>query len=161
MNALARQEITLNVNGSPYLIDVKVNRLLLDVLRDDLGLTGTKEGCGSGDCGACTILLDGKPVNACLVLAVEADNREILTVEGLAKEGQLDPLQQAFIEEFAVQCGFCTAGMLITGKALLAENPRPSEAEVRRAIAGNLCRCTGYVPIVKAIMKASHANGGR
>lgn len=158
---VARKEITLNVNGSPYAADVKVNKALLDVLRDDLGFTGTKEGCGSGDCGACTILLDGKAVNACLVLAVEADNKEILTVEGLARDGKLDPLQEAFIQEFALQCGFCTPGMLMAGKALLAENPAPTEYEVRKAIAGNLCRCTGYVRIVKAILRASQASGGR
>jgi len=155
---IAKKEITLNVNGSAYPVEVKVNKALLDVLRDDLGLTGTKEGCGTGDCGACTVLLDGKPVNACLVLAVEADGKEIITVEGLAQGGKLDPLQEAFVEEGAVQCGFCSPGMLMTGKALLAENPIPTEHEVRQAIAGNLCRCTGYVRIVNAILKASQAS---
>ncbi len=150
-----RKEITLSVNGLPYALEVRVNRILLDVLRGDLGLTGTKEGCGMGVCGACTVLIDGKPVNACLTLAVEADGKEITTVEGLTRDGKLDPLQEAFVEEGAVQCGFCTPGMLITGKGLLAENPSPSESEVRKAIAGNLCRCTGYVRIVKAILKAS------
>jgi carbon-monoxide dehydrogenase small subunit len=155
---IAKKEITLNVNGSAYPVEVKVNKALLDVLRDDLGLTGTKEGCGTGDCGACTVLLDGKPVNSCLVLAVEADGKEIITVEGLARGGKLDPLQEAFVEEGAVQCGFCSPGMLMTGKALLAENPIPTEHEVRQAIAGNLCRCTGYVRIVNAILKASQAS---
>ncbi len=155
---IAKKEITLNVNGSAYPVEVKVNKALLDVLRDDLGLTGTKEGCGTGDCGACTVLLDGKPVNSCLVLAVEADGKEIITVEGLAQGGKLDPLQEAFVEEGAVQCGFCSPGMLMTGKALLAENPIPTEHEVRQAIAGNLCRCTGYVRIVNAILKASQAS---
>jgi len=150
-----RKEVTFTVNGRQYALDIKVNRALLDVLRDDLGLTGTKEGCGSGDCGACTVLLDGKSVDSCLVLAVEADGREIVTVEGLARGNRLDPLQEAFVQEGAVQCGFCTSGMLMAGKGLIAENPAPTEGEVRKAIAGNLCRCTGYVRIVKAILKAS------
>ena len=150
-----RKEITFTVNGRQYALDIKVNRALLDVLRDDLGLTGTKEGCGTGDCGACTVLLDGKSVNSCLVLAVEIDGREIATVEGLARGDKLDPLQEAFVQEGAVQCGFCTSGMLMAGKGLIAENPAPTEGEVRKAIAGNLCRCTGYVRIVKAILKAS------
>jgi carbon-monoxide dehydrogenase small subunit len=140
--------------------EVKVNQVLLDFLRDDLGLTGTKEGCGSGDCGACTILLDGQAVNACLVLAVEVDRRDVLTVEGLATGGQLHPLQQAFVGEFALQCGFCTPGILMSATALLAEQPAPTADEVRKAIAGNLCRCTGYVPIVRAILKAGAASGG-
>ncbi len=155
---IERKEITLSVNGIPYALEVRVNRILLDVLREDLGLTGTKEGCGMGVCGACTVLIDGKPVNACLTLAAEADGKEITTVEGLTRDGKLDPLQEAFVEEGAVQCGFCTPGMLITGKGLLSENPSPSESEVRKAIAGNLCRCTGYVRIVKAILRASQAS---
>ena len=156
MNVIDRKEITLSINGSSYTMEVKVNRVLLDVLREDLGLSGTKEGCGMGVCGACTVLVDGKPMNACLTLAVEAEGKEIITVEGLAREGRLDPLQEAFVNEGAVQCGFCSPGMLMTGKGLLAENPSPTEFEVRKAIAGNLCRCTGYVRIVKAILKASH-----
>jgi carbon-monoxide dehydrogenase small subunit len=161
---VTEQQIELRVNGTTYTRDVTVNRGLLDVLRDDLGLTGTKEGCGTGDCGACTILLDDKPVNACLVLAVEASNREVLTVEGLARGGELDPLQAAFIREGAVQCGFCTSGMLMLGKGVLMEHPAPTEAQVRHAIAGDLCRCTGYIGIVRAIQAASQAtgpNGGR
>jgi carbon-monoxide dehydrogenase small subunit len=150
-----RKEITLSVNGSPYTMEVKVNRVLLDVLREDLGLTGTKEGCGMGVCGACTVLLEGRPVNACLTLAVEAEGKEITTVEGLAHDGKLDPLQEAFVKEGAVQCGFCSPGMLMTAKGMLDENPSPTELEVRKAIAGNLCRCTGYVRIVKAILEAS------
>ena len=150
-----KMEIELHVNGRPYALEVKVNRTLLDVLRDDLGLTGTKEGCGAGDCGACTVLLDGKPVNSCLVLAVEAQGREVTTAEGLGEGERLDPLQEAFIHEGAVQCGFCSPGMLMTAKGLVAENPHPSEEEVRKAIAGNLCRCTGYVRIVRAILKAT------
>jgi aerobic-type carbon monoxide dehydrogenase small subunit (CoxS/CutS family) len=155
-----RKEIVLNINGSSYPVEVKVNRTLLDVLRDDLGLTGTKEGCGTGDCGACSVLLDGKPVNACLVLAIEADGREVLTVEGLARGDKLDPLQEEFVLEGAVQCGFCTPGMLISAKGLLNENPRPTELEVRKALAGNLCRCTGYVRIVSAVLKASEKGTG-
>ena len=153
-----RKETALAVNGRRYALDIKVNRALLDVLRDDLGLTGTKEGCGTGDCGACTVLLDGKSVNSCLVLAVEVDGREIVTVEGLAQDDKLDPLQEAFVQEGAVQCGFCTSGMLMAGKGLIAENPAPTEGEVRKAIAGNLCRCTGYVRIVRAILKASETD---
>lgn len=155
MQPIKEKAITLSVNGDSYALSVPVNRTLLQVIREDLGLTGTKEGCGEGDCGACTVLLDGKPVNSCLVLAVEADGREVTTVEGLAKDGKLHPLQQAFIDEGAVQCGFCTPGMLLAAKGLLDENPSPSEAEIRQGIAGNLCRCTGYVRIVKAIQKAA------
>jgi aerobic-type carbon monoxide dehydrogenase small subunit (CoxS/CutS family) len=151
-------QLTLTVNGEPYLLErVPVSRSLLHVLRDDLGLTGTKEGCGEGDCGACTVLLDGKAVNSCLVLAVEAEGKEITTVEGLAKGGKLHPLQQAFVDEGAVQCGFCTPGMLLSAKALLDANPKPTELEIRTSLAGNLCRCTGYVRIVSAVQKAAQA----
>jgi carbon-monoxide dehydrogenase small subunit len=150
--------LTFNVNGEPYVLEhVPVNRTLLQVLRDDLGLTGTKEGCGEGDCGACTVLVDGKAVNSCLVLAAEVEGRDVLTVEGLAKGGQLHPLQQAFVDEGAVQCGFCTPGMLMSAKALLDSNPSPNETEIRTALAGNLCRCTGYVRIVNAVQKAAEA----
>ena len=155
VKSVAKKKITLHVNGDAYRLEVPVNRTLLSVLRDDVGLQGTKEGCGSGDCGACTVLLDGKPVNSCLVLAVTADGRQITTVEGLAKDDKLHPLQEAFIQEGAVQCGFCTPGMLLTAKGLLDENPMPSESEIRKALAGNLCRCTGYVRIVKAVQKAA------
>ncbi len=158
---VATREIKLNVNGIVYPVQVRVSQTLLDVLRDTLGLTGTKEGCATGDCGACTVLLEGEPVNSCLVLAVEANGKSILTVEGLAHGDQLDPLQEAFVREGAVQCGFCSPGMLMTGKALLAENSHPSEPEVRQAIAGNLCRCTGYVRIVQAILKAGETPSGR
>jgi carbon-monoxide dehydrogenase small subunit len=155
VKSVARKKITLHVNGDVYRLEIPVNRTLLSALRDDVGLQGTKEGCGSGDCGACTVLLDGKPVNSCLVLAVTADGRHVTTVEGLAKDEKLHPLQEAFIQEGAVQCGFCTPGMLLTAKGLLDENPMPSEGEIRRALAGNLCRCTGYVRIVKAVQKAA------
>jgi len=125
------------------------------VLRDQLRLTGTKVGCNMGDCGACAVIMDGKPVNACLVLAVQANGREILTVEGLADERDLHPLQRAFLEKGAVQCGFCTPGMLLSAKGLLDQNPTPSEEEIKMAISGNLCRCTGYVKIIEAIKSAS------
>lgn len=153
---VARKKIILSVNGERQQVEVNVNRTLLEVLRNDLGMTGTKEGCGAGDCGACTVVLDGNPVNSCLVLAVEADGRKVTTVEGLAHGDELHTLQAAFIEEGAVQCGFCTAGMLLTAKGLLDENPNPSETEVRKALVGNLCRCTGYVRIVRAIQKAAN-----
>lgn len=152
---MENREILLKVNGETYRISVPDNRTLLQTIRDDLGLTGTKEGCGVGECGACTVLVDGRPVNSCLTLAVEMDGREITTVEGLARDGVLDPLQQAFIEEGAIQCGFCTPGMLMSAQGLLNKNPFPSEDEIRKAIQGNLCRCTGYDPIVRAVKKSS------
>jgi carbon-monoxide dehydrogenase small subunit len=140
------------VNGEHYEVAVKPNRTLLEVLREDLGLTGTKVGCNQGDCGSCTVLLDGKAVCSCLTLAIEAQGKEIITIEGLASNGQLHPIQQAFIDYFAVQCGYCTPGMIISAKALLDENPDPTEDEVRHALQGNLCRCTGYVKIIEAIL---------
>jgi carbon-monoxide dehydrogenase small subunit len=149
------KEISLIVNGIQHELEVKSNRTLLEVLRNDLGLNGTKEGCGTGDCGACTVLLDGKAVNSCLVLAADAHGRSVTTVEGLERDGKLDPLQEAFVEEGSVQCGFCTPGMLMAAKGLLNENPAPTEEEIRRGIAGNLCRCTGYVRIVRAIGKTA------
>lgn len=150
-----RREIRLKINGVEQQVLVAPWQSLLDVLRDELGLTGTKKGCNEGECGACTVLLDGKPVNACLVLAVKADGREVTTVEGLAGPGGLHPLQQAFVEEGAVQCGFCTPGMLMAAKVLLDANPCPDEREIRAALAGNLCRCTGYVRIVRAVQRAA------
>ena len=147
--------IELKVNGESYDVAVNPNRTLLEVLREELGLTGTKEGCDAGDCGTCTVLLDGKPVPSCLVLAVEAQGKDILTIEGLANGPELHPIQKAFVDHGATQCGFCSPGMILTGKALLDRNPNPSEAEVRKAISGNLCRCTGYVKIIEAIMIAA------
>ncbi len=147
--------IKLTVNGQEYEVAVEPNRSLLDVLRDDLELTGTKKGCETGDCGACTVILDGKPVNSCLVLAVSAKDKDILTIEGVAQGGKLHPVQEAFINYGAIQCGYCTPGMILSAKALLDENPHPTEWEVREAIAGNLCRCTGYVKIVQAILAAA------
>jgi carbon-monoxide dehydrogenase small subunit len=151
----SRYAIDLVINGDPYSLVVKANALLLDVLREQLNFTGTKKGCELGDCGACTVLLNGKAVNSCLVLAVEADGQEVTTIEGLEKNGKLDRLQEAFIENAAIQCGFCTSGMILSAKALLNANPHPTEQEVRKAISGNLCRCTGYVNIVKAVLSAA------
>jgi len=150
-----KKEISFIVNGEKATVDVPVNRTLLEMIRGDLLLTGTKEACDEGECGACTVLLNGKAVNSCLTLAVEADGGEILTVEGLAKNGEMHPLQQAFLDVGAVQCGFCTPGMLITAKALLDEFVDPTEDQIRTGIEGNICRCTGYDRIVKAIQLAA------
>jgi carbon-monoxide dehydrogenase small subunit len=150
-----KKTIQLTINGEPVEAAVSTNQTLVQFLRDDLGLTGTKHGCGLGDCGACTVILDGKAVNSCLVLAVQADGGEILTIEGLAENGKLHPLQQAFVDKGAIQCGFCTPGMILSAKALLDEKPNPTELEIRTAISGNLCRCTGYQKIVEAIGEAA------
>ncbi|OGW15661.1 MAG: hypothetical protein A3G93_06485 [Nitrospinae bacterium RIFCSPLOWO2_12_FULL_45_22] len=148
----SKYPITLTVNQKRYSFTVEANKTLLEVIREDLGLTGTKEGCGQGDCGACTLLVNGQAINSCLTLVVEVAGQNILTIEGLAEGDQLHPIQQAFIDHGAIQCGFCTPGMVLAAKALLDSCPRPGEEEVRMAIAGNLCRCTGYDKIVKAIM---------
>jgi carbon-monoxide dehydrogenase small subunit len=153
-----RYLVNLRVNGDDYAVVVKANTTLVNVLRNDLGLTGTKKGCELGDCGSCTVLLDGKPVDSCMVLAVEAEGREVTTIEGVAQSGRLDALQESFVNHAAVQCGYCTPGMILAAKALLARNPHPTEGEVREAIAGNLCRCTGYVHIVEAVLAVA---GGR
>ncbi|MDY6972338.1 MAG: (2Fe-2S)-binding protein [Thermodesulfobacteriota bacterium] len=147
--------VELKVNGETYEIAIDTHRTLLEVLRENLGLTGTKEGCDLGDCGSCTVLLDGKPLNSCLILAVEARGRNILTIEGLAEGGKLHPLQQKFVDHGGVQCGFCSPGMIMSAKALLDRNSSPTEHEIKRAISGNLCRCTGYVKIVEAISAAA------
>jgi aerobic carbon-monoxide dehydrogenase small subunit len=155
--------ITLNVNGETVEAAVEPNRTLIQFLREDLGLTGTKHGCGLGDCGACTVILDGKPVNSCLVLAIQANGGEVLTIEGVAENGKLHPVQQAFVNKGAIQCGFCSPGMILSAKALLDSNPKPAEHEIRTAISGNLCRCTGYQKIVEAIQEAAKVidgNGG-
>lgn len=150
--------VRLTVNGEEHAALVKANTTLLDLLREEFDYTGTKKGCELGDCGACTVLMDGRSVNSCLILAVEADGHSITTIEGLEQDGKLDRLQEEFIKHTAVQCGYCTPGMILSGKALLARNAHPTEREVREAIGGNICRCTGYVRIVKAILAASQAN---
>ena len=148
-------QLVLTVNGMAHEVEARPTARLLDVLRDQLGLTGTKEGCAEGECGACTVIVDGKAVNSCVMLAVQARGKAILTVEGLAEHGELDLLQQKFVEYGAVQCGYCTPGMLLSAKALLMANPVPSEQDIRIALAGNLCRCTGYTTIVAAVTAAS------
>ena len=148
-------QLLLTVNGMQYEVEARPTARLLDVLRDQLGLIGTKEGCAEGECGACTVIVDGKAVNSCVMLAVQARGKEVLTVEGLAEGGELDLLQQKFVEYGAVQCGYCTPGMLMSAKALLMANPVPSEQDIRIALAGNLCRCTGYSAIVAAVKAAS------
>jgi carbon-monoxide dehydrogenase small subunit len=150
-----KKGIILKVNGEEREVRVEPRQTLLDTLRNDLGLTGTKEGCGNGNCGTCTVLLNGKAVSSCLVFTVEAEGQEITTIEGLAEAGKIHPLQRAFVEEGAIQCGFCTPGMILTAKAFLDANPHPTEIQVRQAIAGNLCRCTGYDKIVQAILKVA------
>ena len=149
--------IYLKVNGQEYRLEVEPQETLLDVIRERLNLLGTKRGCETGDCGACTIIMEGKAVNSCLILGVEADGKDIVTIEGLAKGGTLHPLQEAFVRYGAIQCGFCTPGMIMSAKVLLDENNNPTAEEIRRAIAGNLCRCTGYTKIVQAI-KACQKN---
>lgn len=147
--------VRMRVNGVWKEASVQPETTLLEVLRDTWGLTGAKRGCDEGDCGACTVLLDGKPVNSCLVLAIRLDGREITTIEGLGKEDRLHPLQSAFIHHGALQCGFCGPGMILSAKALLDSNPNPTEAEIRQALAGNICRCTGYSKIIEAVQSAS------
>jgi len=152
---MAKRVIELRVNGEDYEVAIDVHRTLLEVLREVIGLTGAKEACDMGDCGACTVLVDGKAVLSCLMLAMDAVGKEITTIEGLAKGGELHPIQKAFVEHGAIQCGFCTPGMVLTAKAFLDKNSKPSVDEVKQAISGNLCRCTGYVKIVEAIMAAA------
>jgi len=152
-----KRMINLKVNGKEHMLEVGANETLVEVLRERLRLTGTKIGCNRGECGACTVLIDGEPVLSCLTLAIECEGKEILTIEGLEdpETGELDPIQEAFIENFGIQCGFCTPGMVMTAKALLNRNPDPSEEEIKEAIQGNLCRCTGYTQIVESILAAS------
>lgn len=150
-----KYKISFTLNNEKIEHEVDTNKTLLRMLRDDFDLTGAKEGCGQGECGACTILLDGKPVNSCLLLAVDADGRDILTIEGLSNGTELDKLQASFITNGALQCGYCTPGMVMAAKGLLNENPNPTEEEVKEAISGNLCRCTGYKKIIKAIMEVA------
>jgi len=151
-----KQTITFNLNGESVQVEIEPHLTLLQMLRDKLELTGTKEGCGMGECGACTVLLDGNAVNSCIFPAMEVDGKSVTTIEGLTDaQGNLHPIQKAFVEYGAIQCGFCTPGMVLSAKALLDENPKPTEGEIRNGIAGNLCRCTGYLQIVQAIKAAS------
>jgi len=160
---MAKEIAAFVVNGQKYEVIIEPHMLLVDVLRDSLGLTGTKYACGAGDCGACTVLIDGKPSLSCLTLAITARDKSILTIEGLAQGGELHPIQQALVEMGAIQCGFCTPGMTLSVKALLDEDPEPTRDEINNAIAGNLCRCTGYVKIIDAVESAAAAmrDGGR
>jgi carbon-monoxide dehydrogenase small subunit len=153
------KEISITVNGTLYKLSVKPWATLLEIIREDLGLTGTKEGCAVGECGACTVIMNGKTVNACLVLAPEADGKEILTIEGLAQGDVLDPVQEAFMEKGGMQCGFCTPGMILSTKALLSEKPEPTDQEIRNALEGNFCRCTGYTKIFESVKEASRKLG--
>jgi carbon-monoxide dehydrogenase small subunit len=148
--------VDLSVNGEFYQVSVRPNEFLADVLRDKLGMTGTKKACDMGVCGSCTVLLDGLPVSSCLTLALDAEGKEITTIEGLENpEGELHPIQESFLDKGAVQCGFCTSGMVMTAKAFLEKNPTPSDGEIRKALAGNICRCTGYTKIIEAVEDAS------
>jgi len=149
-----KRELRLTVNGDEYHVLVEPRRTLLEVIREDIGLTGTKNGCGAGECGACTVLLDNEAVNSCLVLAHEADGQEVVTIEGLARGGALHPVQEAFVEQGAIQCGFCTPGMVLSTVALLDRNPDPTREEILHGLKGNLCRCTGYVKIIDAVEAA-------
>jgi aerobic carbon-monoxide dehydrogenase small subunit len=152
---MATHQIRVTVNGTEHKAEVESRLLLVHLIREVLGLTGTHIGCDTTHCGACTVLLDGEPIKSCTMLAVQADGRQLTTVEGLEKDGKLDPIQEGFFQEHGLQCGFCTPGMMMTGYALLRRNPKPGELEIREAISGNLCRCTGYVNIVKAIQYAA------
>jgi carbon-monoxide dehydrogenase small subunit len=156
-----KQEIELKVNGELFRIKVETHRTLLEVLRETLGLTGTKEMCNKGDCGGCTVMIDGKPVLSCLTLAIEAQGKDILTIEGLAKGYELHPIQQAFVDHGAIQCGYCSPGFIMSAKALLDRNPHPTEDEIKEGISNNICRCTGYVQIVEAIQAAAEMMGGK
>jgi carbon-monoxide dehydrogenase small subunit len=155
------KQINLTVNGKPYQIAVTPSRTLLELIREDLGLTGAKEGCGQGECGACTVIMDYKTVNSCLVLAAEADGKTITTIEGLADGDRLHPVQQAFADNGGLQCGFCTPGMILSAKVLLDENPHPTDDDIRKGIAGNFCRCTGYAKIFTSIKAAAEIMGGK
>jgi carbon-monoxide dehydrogenase small subunit len=156
---MTRQTISLKINGQPYELAVEPHWTLLETVREQLSLTGSKEGCGTGDCGACSMIVDGRLITACLMLAPEADGSEITTIEGLARNGDLHPVQQSFIEAGGVQCGFCTPGMIMAAKALLDSNPRPTLEDVRLGLAGNLCRCTGYAKIYEAVLAAAERIG--
>ena len=156
---MSLHRINLTVNGTQEIVDVPANMTLLTMLREKLALTGTKNGCNAGECGACTVLLNGEPVNSCMVLAVECQGADVMTIEGFTHDGQLDPIQEALVKEGGVQCGFCTPGVVISARALLNRVPNPTEQQIRDALVGNLCRCTGYVRIIEAVQKA--AQGGQ
>lgn len=152
--------LSFTVNRKPVTLETAPDRRLLDILREDLHLAGTKEGCAEGECGACTVLLDGEAAHACMILAIQLGGREVETIEGLAESGELDVLQRCFVEELAIQCGFCTSGMIMSAKALLLRNPTPTEQEIREALSGNVCRCSGYVQIVHAVDRAAEEMRG-
>jgi len=154
-----KHKIRFTINGEVKEIEVEPNKTLLKMLREDLDLIGAKEGCGTGECGACTVLVDNEPVNSCLMLAVEADGKEILTIEGLSDGINLDSIQESFLKHNAIQCGYCTPGMVMSAKALLSRNPRPTEEDVKEALAGNLCRCTGYQRIINAVLDVAKKGG--
>lgn len=154
-----KREIVLRVNGEEFTVEIEPRRTLLEVLREKLGLTGAKEMCNKGDCGGCTVLIDGKPVLSCLTLAIEVQGRDILTIEGLSKGYDLHPIQQAFVDHGAIQCGYCSPGFIMSAKALLDRNPHPTEDEIKEGISNNICRCTGYVQIIEAIDAAAKAGG--
>lgn len=156
---MALHSITLTINGEHEIVAVPSQMTLLQMLREELVLTGTKNGCAAGECGACTVLVNGESVNSCLMLAVECDGAEVVTVEGLSQDSRLDPVQQALIEAGGVQCGFCTPGVLISARSLLDRNPQPTEADIREALVGNLCRCTGYVRIIEGVKEAARLGG--
>jgi carbon-monoxide dehydrogenase small subunit len=156
-----KKQIKLEVNGFEYYALIKPHWTLLDVLRDEIGLIGTKKGCGRGECGACAVIMNGEAILSCLVLAIQCQGKGILTIEGLAQDGKLDPLQDAFVKYGAIQCGFCTPGMIMASRALLNKTPHPSEEEIKRGLSGNLCRCTGYTKIIAAVQKASTTGGRR
>jgi carbon-monoxide dehydrogenase small subunit len=158
---MEKKKVKYNINGKEYEAEVNDNELLSGVLRERLGFKSVKVGCETGDCGVCTVILNGNPVKSCMMLACQANGGDILTVEGLSEDGNLHPVQEAFIEEFATQCGFCTPAMILTGYALLKKKPKPTEDEIKKALAGVLCRCTGYVSIIKAIKSASQKMGGK
>jgi aerobic carbon-monoxide dehydrogenase small subunit len=159
MKKLKKRMLTLNINGEALTVETYPNRTLLEVLREELSLTGAKEGCGEGACGSCTVLMDGLPVRSCLLLAVEAQGKEITTIEGLADGETLDPLQEAFVDHHAIQCGFCTSGMIVTAKGFLKAHPHPTEEEIRLALSGNVCRCTGYTKIIEAVKSVAERRG--
>jgi carbon-monoxide dehydrogenase small subunit len=156
-----KKQIRLQVNGFEYDLLIEPHWTLLHVLRDVIGLTGTKEGCGKGECGACTVIIDGEATLACLMLAIQARGKDILTIEGLTRQGRLEGLQEAFVKYGAIQCGFCTPGMIMTAKALLSQNSHPTTEEIKESLSGNLCRCTGYVKIIEAVQKASLTEAGQ